>query len=264
MNIGIIGIGVVGSALLKDFEIKNINVNSYDKYKNIGNFFDILNSDIVFLCLPTPYSDTLHEYDKSSIYDVCSKLYVHEYTGLVVVKSTVEPEFSQSLVDKYNGLNICHNPEFLTAKTAFEDFKNQDHIVIGKTLKSNGLNKLITFYENYYPNAKINICNSNESELMKLGVNNFYSVKIQFFNELYLLSEKMDNIDYNIVKNLMLFNGWINPMHTEVPGSDGNLSYGGMCFPKDTNALLQFMKKKNSNCKVLEGTVEERNSMRND
>ena len=36
----------------------------------------------------------------------------------------------------------------------------------------------------------------------------------------------------------MLKNDWINPMHTKVPGTDGKLSYGGMCFPKDTKALI--------------------------
>ena len=30
-------------------------------------------------------------------------------------------------------------------------------------------------------------------------------------------------------------------MHTNVPGTDGKLSYGGACFPKDTNALNNFM-----------------------
>ena len=70
--------------------------------------------------------------------------------------------------------------------------------------------------------------------------------------------------DYNNVKELMLKNGWINPMHTDVPGVDGMLSYGGYCFPKDTNALLNHMKRENVTCKVLEGTVLERNEMRQD
>ena len=60
----------------------------------------------------------------------------------------------------------------------------------------------------------------------------------------------------------MLKNEWINPMHTQVPGPDGKPSYGGACFPKDTNALLHFMRTKGSPHKVLEGCVEERNSMR--
>ena len=65
-------------------------------------------------------------------------------------------------------------------------------------------------------------------------------------------------------KNLMLKNKWINPMHTKVPGSDGLLSYGGYCFPKDTNALAQYMRREGITCKVLEGTIQERNEMRDD
>ena len=62
----------------------------------------------------------------------------------------------------------------------------------------------------------------------------------------------------------MLKNKWINPMHTNVPGPDGKLSYGGYCFPKDTNALLEFMKKKNTPCHVLASVITERNIMRDD
>ena len=42
---------------------------------------------------------------------------------------------------------------------------------------------------------------------------------------------------------MMLTNNWINPSHTNIPGPDGLISYGGMCFPKDTNALNEYMKK---------------------
>ena len=62
----------------------------------------------------------------------------------------------------------------------------------------------------------------------------------------------------------MLKNGWINPMHTNVPGTDGQLSYGGYCFPKDTNALLEFMKTQNSPHEVIEATISERNKIRKD
>ena len=62
----------------------------------------------------------------------------------------------------------------------------------------------------------------------------------------------------------MLKNKWINPMHTDIPGPDGKLSYGGYCFPKDTNALLNHMKRENTPSMVLEATVLERNIMRDD
>ncbi len=51
------------------------------------------------------------------------KLNNDKYEGLVVVKSTVEPETVNKLSRKYLNLKICHNPvNFLTARTAYEDF----------------------------------------------------------------------------------------------------------------------------------------------
>ena len=62
----------------------------------------------------------------------------------------------------------------------------------------------------------------------------------------------------------MLKNNWINPMHTNIPGPDGNISYGGLCFPKDTNALNSYMKKYNSDNLLLQSTIEERDNLRSD
>jgi hypothetical protein len=83
------------------------------------------------------------------------------------------------------------------------------------------------------------------------------------FNEIYLLCENMD-VCYNKVKDLMLKNGWINPMHTMVPGTDGQLSYGGFCFPKDTNALKELMKRQGTLHGVLDSAIQERNLLRDD
>ena len=53
-------------------------------------------------------------------------------------------------------------------------------------------------------------------------------------------------------------------MHTQVPGTDGKLSYGGLCFPKDTNALVNHLANLELPNRVLNATVEERNLMRKD
>jgi UDPglucose 6-dehydrogenase len=261
MIIGIIGMGCVGKALYNSFKLKDINVICYDINNNINynKLEDILITDIVFLCLPTEFNGI--EFDKSAINNICEYLN-DKYNGNVVIKSTIEPNTTNTLQDKYPNLKLYHNPEFLSASTAFEDFHNQSHIVIGKSNKYMNTNSdLETFYKSNYPDANISICSSNESESMKIFLNSFYAVKIQFFNELFLLCHKTET-NYNNVLELMLKNNWINPMHTKVPGHDGQLSYGGMCFPKDTNALLYFMKKMNSPHSVLEATVYERNTMR--
>ena len=77
------------------------------------------------------------------------------------------------------------------------------------------------------------------------------------------MSEKL-GVSYDKVKDTMLKNNWINPMHTCVPGIDGTLSYGGMCFPKDTNALNEYMIRKKVPNGVLQSTITERNMFRND
>ena len=120
----------------------------------------------------------------------------------------------------------------------------------------------MNLHNKYFFKSIIKICTSNESETMKICVNSFYAVKIQFFNEIFDLCKKTKT-DYNMVKELMLNNGWINNQHTDVPSHDGKLSYGGACFPKDTNALLQFMKSNNILHNVLKATINERNVIRN-
>ena len=60
----------------------------------------------------------------------------------------------------------------------------------------------------------------------------------------------------------MLNNGWINPNHTQIPGHDGNISYGGKCFPKDIKALNQVFIKNDVTHKVIESVIEENKTMR--
>ena len=267
MIIGIVGLGFVGGAMYASFCEKNIITHGYDKYKNggIGNIQSILICDIIFLALPTPYDDNIQKYDIGPIHELCTILNDNNYTGPVIIKSTVEPYTANILSCKYTNLHIIHNPEFLSAKTAYDDFNNQTHIILGKATNCSyeNLNKIEQFYKVHFPNAKISLCTSNESESVKLFANSFYATKVQFFTELYLLCNKMD-CDYNNIKSMLLKNNWINSMHTTVPGSDGKISYGGLCFPKDTNALNSFMEKLNVPHKVLENVINERNELRDD
>ena len=274
MKISIIGLGFVGNAIFQSLNDKikimdlhnKIEIYGYDKYKNsgIGKLDDCLDSDIIFLALPTLYNEKLKSYEYDCIYDTCILLEEKKYNGVIVIKSTVEPTLTNSLSKKYK-LHFIHNPEFLTARTAYDDFHNQQHIVIGKgeTCPMEKINVLKELYKLLYPNAEISECDSTESESMKIYCNTFYAVKIQYFNELYLLCQKLGT-DYDRILELMIKNKWINPMHTKIPGPDGKLSYGGLCFPKDTNALLQYMKNLNTPHEVLEATIRERNIFRND
>ena len=263
LNISIIGLGIVGNAIHQFFQKHKLFVTIYDKFKQINSLSDCLKSDILFLCLPTPFNSQISSFDLQSLNEVCQQLSDSNYSGLVIIKSTVEPGTCKILAKQYQ-LSIIHNPEFLSSSSAVQDFEQQNHIVLGLSANiSEQQQQVITqFYQQLFPKGNISICQAIESESMKLFCNNFYAVKIQFFNELYLLCQRI-NCDFETVKNLMLQNNWINPMHTQVPGSDGQLSYGGLCFPKDTQALLSFMKKNNSPNLILESCINERDIIRN-
>jgi UDPglucose 6-dehydrogenase len=266
MKIGIVGLGFVGTAMMQSFVKKNVEVLTYDTNKECNSDLNmILKTDIVFLCLPTEYCSKQKQYDKTAIYKTCDILQHERYSGAVVCKSTIEPGSIDALSSKYDKLNIIHNPEFLTARTATRDYHNQKHIVLGKSSDCDPrvLDEVVSFHAENYPDANITLCTSLESECTKIFANTFYSVKVQFFTELFLLCEAID-CNYSKVRNIMINNGWINPMHTEVPGPDGEISYGGMCFPKDTRALLEFMKTEEIPHQVLESCINERDTMRTD
>jgi len=256
-----IGNGFVGNALNRSFKKNGVDTVVYDKFQNIGKLEDVLDSSIVFLCLPTPYIEG-EGFDLSAIKENFEKLSKSIYKGLCVIKSTVEPGVSKALAEEY-GLNVAHNPEFLTERTAFEDFDSQGHIVLGKACESPTFDKLILLYKKLYPNAFISICTSDESEAMKLFANSFYAQKVMIFNEFYLLCNSI-GLDFETVKSLMLKNNWIAPQHMTVPGPDGKMAYGGHCFPKDTNALNTLMEKNNTRREVIGAAIKERNKMRED
>ena len=255
-KIGIIGLGFVGQAMLRSFLAKDIDVIGYDKYKKggIGEINYIIKCDIVFLCLPAAFNDEIQSYDKTTIHEVCLNLEQSKYKGIVVLKSTVEPETTHKLADKYKNLKIVHNPEFLSARSAFEDFHHQAHIVLGY---SHGFMKedddLIQFYSEYYPDAEISICSAIESESVKMFCNSFYASKIMLFNEYYLVCLK-NGANFNKIKSIMLKKNLINETHTDVPHNDKLVGHVGACFHK---ALLSYMKEKNSQCDVLENVIND-------
>lgn len=257
-RIGIIGYGFVGQAIAHSFKECFI----YDKFKS--EFDDptaVLSADIVFVCVPTLNNpEDNMKYDLAPLHDVSGLLQKGGFKGTVVIKSTILPGTTLELAQKY-GLDFLHNPEFLSAKTACQDFLEQKHIVIGHTGNLDSANGLKSFYQSRFPEAKISLCSSVESETMKLCCNTFYASKVQLFTEFKLMCDA-NGANFNHVRDMMLQNGWINPMHTQVPGSDGQLSYGGACFPKDSIALNAYLDQLNSPHDVISAMINERAVMR--
>ena len=61
-----------------------------------------------------------------------------------------------------------------------------------------------------------------------------------------------NNVDWRMAMEGLLSSGWVNYMHTQVPGPDGDYGFGGKCFPKDINALITHCKNKGITPTMLE------------
>ena len=241
-KIGVIGIGIVGKAII-DFYMKHMpKLWVYDKYKNVGSIEHVLdNARIIYVSVPTPFGDDgyiLKELE--SVLKQLSQIAVKKNRAVVVLlKSTVLPGTTDYYSELFPYLNIIYNPEFLSKATASMDFKYPKQIILGKSTKCprNIYNSIVKIHKIFWPDTLISETNAVNAECTKIFLNNFYAVKIQFCNELWFLVKSLQikedyKCNYKKIMELMLANGWLNPMHTRVPGTDGLLSFGGGCFQK--------------------------------
>ena len=130
MNIGIIGVGIVGSAVKFGLESLGHNVIPHDIKLNT-TINDILDTEICYICVPTPIGEE-GICDVSVVSEVIKNLSELNYKGIAAIKSTVTPGTTSILQKCYPKLKICFVPEFLRERCAIADFcENHDLLVIG-------------------------------------------------------------------------------------------------------------------------------------
>ena len=240
-SIGIIGNGFVGSAILHGFVLHTNHIYVHDKKKSVSNNTleeTIENSDIVFVCLPTPMQEN-GECDVSIIYG-CFKeilsLQLNLKDKVFVIKSTVVPGTTVSLENKFPSLRFVFNPEFLTQRRSRLDFINTSRIIIGG--KEENIKPVEELYRERFPYTKIIKTDSKTAELIKYMCNCFFATKVSFMNEMKQICDAL-NSDWDKVLDGFISDGRIGNSHIDVPGHDGSVGFGGKCFPKDLNALIK-------------------------
>jgi len=237
MKIGIIGLGFVGDAMkfgCEHFGFTDISV--YDPHKIKGSkITDIENTDIVFICVPTPMGAG-GKIDDTIIINVFKELSSINYTGIAVIKSTLLPTCVYKIKIQFSDLKIVTNPEFLTERKARQDFINSEWVVLGGDDIYTEI--LQEFYINLFPQKmKIARVSAEAAMMAKYMTNTWFSVKVSLMNEFYHLWQKIGNNDWHDVVEAFAHDSRVGPTHLDVPGPDGDFGFGGKCFPKDLNAL---------------------------
>ena len=169
---------------------------------------------------------------------------------LYILKSTVLPGTTENLSRQYPNFKIIFSPEFLTERTAKLDMLTQSRIILGGDLSLT--EKAKTLFNQRFKNKNIIQTDSKTAELTKYMNNTFFATKVSIMNEFKLLSNKI-GANWDDALRGFVSDGRIGDSHLNVPGHDGKLGYGGTCFPKDVNAIMNFAKLNNVNLNTIKG-----------
>ena len=238
MKLGIIGKGVVGTAIKQGFEHIGHQV-SYHDIKHDTKIEDVLDAEIIYICVGTP-SAADGSCDITAVLSVVKELAELDYSGIVAVKSTVKPGTTQTLVEKYPNLTLAFVPEFLRERCAYEDFVHNNSILIVGTDSDEVYSKIVESH-GILPTHKVK-STIIEAELMKYFSNTYKAMRIIFANSFYKLAEHF-GANYNVIKDAFLLHA-VEEGHYLRVNKDFGFGYGGMCLPKDTKAMSNLVKEK--------------------
>jgi|TARA_A100001515_G_C4588148_1_gene215218 nucleotide sugar dehydrogenase len=234
MKLGIVGLGVVGTAVQKGFEHIGHEVKVYDiKLKNT-KIEDVLDTEICYVTVGTP-SDSNDRCDITAVRDVAQKLSALGYKGLVALKSTVEPGTTDLMSEEFSNLSFCFVPEFLRERCAYEDFVHNNNILVVGAKETSHYDLVVKSHGSL-PVHKVRM-KTVEAELVKYFSNTYKAMRITFANCFHRVASHF-GADYGVIKDTFLFHGVVDGQYLNVNNDFGG--YGGMCLPKDTKAMKQL------------------------
>ena len=215
----------------------------------------IKDAKIIFLALPTPPGEN-GSADLKYVLGVAHELgtILKDY-AVVVDKSTVPVGTADKvreaiLKNAKVEFDVVSNPEFLREGVAVDDFMKPDRVVIG--VESERAKKLMS--ELYAPFLRsgnpIIYMDLRSAELTKYAANSFLATKISFMNEIAQLCERM-GADVDMVRLGVGSDARIGKRFL-FPG----IGYGGSCFPKDVQALVQSAEEVGYDFKILSAVMD--------
>ena len=256
MNIGIIALGVVGSAVKHGLERIGHNVRAYDIKLPDTSLADVLETEICFLCVPTPPRDD-GSCDISIVERTVGELNEADYQVVVVIKSTVIPGTTNRLAARYPKLNLAFCPEFLRERSAYTDFvEKHDVCVIGAYDVQHF--ELIKQAHGALPKHIFHLT-PLDAEFAKYFSNVFNALRIIFANEFYDVC-KASGANYAPIKQALVHRDTIEDVYLDC--NENFRGFAGVCLPKDTAAFAAYVKQLGLDLKLFETIVEENKRFR--
>lgn len=225
--------------VVKNFEAGNLHFSTHLEDS-------LSESDVVFIAVQTPQDEDGSadlQYVEAVAREIGEKLELvpeAERTDKVIVNKSTVPvgtgDIVQSIIGKlYSGkFDVVSNPEFLREGQAVHDSYHPDRIVVGMDCYCEDTHeKMEKLYEPL--NAEMLVTDLKSAELIKYASNSFLALSISFINSIANLVEKVGG-DVEMVSRGMKLDKRIGP-HAFLSAGSG---YGGSCFPKDVQALINI------------------------
>jgi len=208
-------------------------------------------SEVIFICVGTPSRSNgnidLTQF-KKAVRSIAKVLGGYK---VIVDKSTVPVgtgDWTKKEIAKYykGDFAVVSNPEFLREGTAIKDFLEPDRIIIGSE-DEQAKEIMLDIYSSI--NAPKIITDIRSAELIKYAANAFLATKISFINEIASVCERTGGDVKRVAEGIGL------DKRIGKSFLNAGIGFGGSCFPKDVDGLMEVAKKKKYNFHLLKAVA---------
>jgi len=207
-------------------------------------------SEIIFIAVGTPSREDGSinlDHIKMAVEEIKKALQNCQDYKVIAVKSTVPVGTTEWIKKKIrkaygNNFSIVSNPEFLREGSAMKDFMHPDRIVLG--IEDKKAKEIMLDIYSQIKAPKV-IADIRSAELIKYASNAFLATKISFINEIASICEKASG-DIKKVAEGIGYDKRIGKYFLKA-----GLGFGGSCFPKDIDGLVEIARNKRYNFRLL-------------
>ena len=251
MQVGVVGLGVVGGAVRHGLTCLGHDVAGYDPRSPGTTLAAALDTEVAFVCVPTPPRAD-GSCDTSVVESVVEDAARASFPGVLAVKSTVEPGTTEALAARYPTLRLAFVPEFLRERSATVDFVEHHHVlVIGARSPADA--DVIERAHGALPRAVARVT-PTEAEVCKYFVNCLNALRVVFANEFYEVCRAL-GADYQAVRGAVTQIPTVGRAYLDC--SEGMRGFGGVCLPKDTRAIAELVRRLSLDLGLFDAIVTE-------
>lgn len=234
---------------LSQIDLKNVISGS--SYRASSNYLDLIDCNIIIICVPTPLAHD-NASDLSFLENAVKKMCRYLQKGtLIILESTVATGTTRNFLapmievltnNSIEEYNLAYSPERVDPRNLIWNSKNTPKLVSGLTSES--LSKTIDFYSSLIDNVVS--CTSLEiAETAKLLENSFRLVNISLINEISNYCRVLE-VDINeVIKVASTKPYGFMPFHPSI-------GVGGHCIPVDPIYLIEHASKLGVQMQMIE------------